>query len=101
MKFLTIYTPAPKQAAVPPSKEHMTEMGKLIDEGMKSGVLLSTGALLPLSKGARVRYSGGNLTVIDGPFTEAKEVIAGFAMLQLNSKEEAIESVKSFLKVAG
>ena len=102
MKFLTIYTPDPKTAAVPPSKEHMDKMGQLIEEGTKAGTLLSTGALLPISKGgARIRSSGGKITVVDGPFAEAKEVIAGFAMLEESSREEAIVSCKRFLKIAG
>ncbi len=102
MKFLTIYTPDKKTAGVPLSKEHMAEMGKFIEESKKSGELLATGGLLPISKGgACVRSSGGKITVTDGPFTEAKELIAGFALLELKSKEEAIESCKRFLKVAG
>ena len=92
MKFLSMYTPDPKTAAGPPSKEHMEEMGKLIEESIKSGVLRETGGLLPVSKGgARVRRSGGEIAVIDGPFTESKELVAGFAVLETKSKEEAIE----------
>jgi hypothetical protein len=80
----------------------MAEMGKLIEESMKAGTLLSTGGLLPLSKGgARIRCSEGNVTIVDGPFTEAKEVIAGFAILQANSREEAIEMVRKFHKIGG
>lgn len=76
-------------------------MGKLIEEGMKSGTLLSTEGLKPSANGARVRLAEGNVTVTDGPFAEAKELIAGFAILQANSKEEAIEMAKGFLQVAG
>ena len=68
---------------------------------MKAGWLLSTEGCLPSALGARVRNANGNLTVTDGPFTEAKEVIGGFALLQANSKEEAIELVKQFLHDAG
>ena len=64
-------------------------------------MLLATEGLQPSSKGARVRFSGGKLTVIDGPFTEAKELIGGFAMIQVKSKEEAIELAKRCLKVVG
>jgi hypothetical protein len=76
-------------------------MGKLIDEGMKSGWLLGTEGCLPSALGARVRFSDGKHTVTDGPFTEAKEVVGGFAILQAKSKEEAIQLVKNFLQVVG
>src|SRR5258708_6781535 len=101
MRFMMMYTPDKDRAGVPPSKEHMAEMAKLIDETTKSGELLATGGLLPISKGGRVRYSGGKLSVTDGPFTESKELIAGFAIMELKSKEDAIESAKRFLKIAG
>jgi hypothetical protein len=98
---MSIYTPSKDTTGVPPSKEHMAEMAKLVDEATKSGELLANGGLLPISKGARVLYSGGKLSVTDGPFTESKELIAGFAILELKSKEHAIESAKRFLKAAG
>jgi hypothetical protein len=79
----------------------MADMGKLIEEMVSSGVLLSTEGCQPSSKGARVRLSGGRFTVTDGPFTEAKELVGGFAILQAKSKEEAIELTKRFLSVAG
>jgi hypothetical protein len=99
MKFLSIYKTAEK--GVPPSQEEMDKMGKLIEDGMAAGYLLGVEGCLPSAMGARVRFSNGKLTVTDGPFTEAKEVIGGFALLQANSKEEAIELVKQFLHVAG
>lgn len=76
-------------------------MGKLIEDMRKSGVLLATEGCLPTAKGARVRLSGGKFTVSDGPFTESKEVVGGFALIQVKSKDEAIEHTKHFLKVAG
>jgi hypothetical protein len=80
----------------------MAEMGKLIEESMKAGTLLLTGGLLPISKGgARVRVSGGEISVLDGPFAEAKELIGGFAVIEAKSKEDAIEMTRRFLKVAG
>jgi hypothetical protein len=79
----------------------MAEMGKLIEEMTNAGVLLATEGCQPTSKGARVRLSEGKFTVTDGPFTEAKEIIGGFAMIQVESKEEAIQWTKRFLKVAG
>ena len=102
MRFMMMYKPARDvETDARPSKEYLAEMDKFIAEETKAGVLLSTEGLQPSSKGARVRLSGGKLTVIDGPFTEAKELVAGFAMVQANSKEEAIEIAKNFLRVAG
>jgi hypothetical protein len=99
MRFLSIYKSA--ERGIPPSPEEMAKMGKLIEDEMKAGTLLATEGCLPSALGARVRSSGGKLTVTDGPFTEAKEVVGGFALLRANSKEEAIESVKNFLRVVG
>jgi hypothetical protein len=79
----------------------MATMGKLVEEGMKAGWLLATEGCLPTKAGARVRRASGKLTVIDGPFTEAKEVVGGFAILKANSKEEAIELARQFLQVVG
>ena len=100
MRFLCIYKPS-KPEGTPPTQEQMHAMGKLIAEDMKSGVLLATEGCLPSSKGARVRMANGKFVVTDGPFTEAKELVGGFALIQAKSKEEAIEHVKRFLKVAG
>jgi hypothetical protein len=99
MRFLSIYKTA--ETGQPPTPEEMAKMGKLVEEGFKSGVLLATEGCLPSIRGARVRSSSGKLTVTDGPFTEAKELIAGFAIINASSKEEAIEITKNFLKVAG
>lgn len=99
MKFLSIYKHA--ETGVPPSQEEMAKMGKLVEEGMKAGWLVATEGCLPSALGARVRNTNGNLTVIDGPFTEAKELVGGFAILRANSKEEAIQMAKDFLKVVG
>jgi len=95
-----LYKPAKKEG-VPPSQHEMAEMGKLIDEMTKAGVLLATEGCQPSSKGARVRLSGGRITVTDGPFTETKELVAGFAMIKVKSKDEAIEWTRRFLNVAG
>jgi hypothetical protein len=99
MKFLSIYKTAERSA--PPSQEEMARMGKLVEDGMKAGFLLATEGCLPSALGARIRMSSGKLTVTDGPFAEAKEVVGGFALLRANSKEEALEMVKNFLQVAG
>ena len=99
MRFLSIYKTT--ERGVPPSQEEMTKMGKLVEDGMKAGFLLATEGCLPSALGARVRISGGKVTVTDGPFTEAKEVVGGFAILRANSKEEAVEMAKNFLQVVG
>jgi hypothetical protein len=100
VRFLCLYKPDKKEGA-PPSQNEMAEMGKLIDEMTRAGVLLSTEGCQPSSKGARVRLSGGKITVTDGPFTESKELVGGFAIIQVKSKDEAIEWTRRFLKVAG
>jgi hypothetical protein len=79
----------------------MAAIGKLTEEMTRAGVILETGGLLPSSKGARVRLAGGKLTVTDGPFSEAKELIGGYAIARLNSKEEAVQMGRDFLKLHG
>jgi hypothetical protein len=99
MRFLSVYKTAERNA--PPTPEEMAKMGKLIEDGMKAGFLLAVEGCMPSATGARVRLSRGSLTVTDGPFTESKEVIGGLAMLQASSREEAVQLVKDFLRVAG
>jgi hypothetical protein len=99
VKFLSIYKNV--ERGTPPTQEEMASMGKLIEEGMKGGWLLSTEGCLPSALGARVRRSAGKVTVTDGPFTESKEVVGGFAILQAKSKEEAIQLAKNFLNAVG
>ena len=82
------------EAGVMPSEELFKEMGKYNEELAKAGVLLAAEGLHPSSKGARVKFSGGRRTVIDGPFAETKELVAGFWLWQVKSREEAIEWVK-------
>jgi hypothetical protein len=82
------------EAGVMPSEELLIEMGKYNEELVKAGVLLAGEGLHPSSKGARVQFSGDKRTVVDGPFAETKELIAGFWMIEVKSKEEAIEWVK-------
>jgi hypothetical protein len=100
MRFLCLYKCA-KPEDVPPTQEEMTAMGKLVEESFKSGRLLAAEGCLPSALGARVRLSQGKYHVTDGPFTESKEVIGGFALIQAKSKEDAIEFIKTFLKIAG
>jgi len=99
MKFLSIYKTA--ETGVLPTQEEMARMGKLVEDGMKAGFLLAVEGCMPSATGARVRLSKGKLSVTDGPFTESKEVIGGFAILQADSKEAAIELVRQFLHAAG
>jgi hypothetical protein len=82
------------EASVMPSEELLTTMGKYMEDLAKAGVLLGGEGLHPSSRGARVEFKGGKPTVIDGPFAEAKELIAGYTMLQVKSEEEALEWVK-------
>jgi hypothetical protein len=99
MQFL-IYDPNYNpEAATPPTPGLMAEMGKFIGEAMQAGVLVSTGALQ--QKGTRLRLSGGKFTVTDGPFIELKELLGGFAVIQVKSLEEAIEWSKRFRKIVG
>lgn len=99
MKFLSIYKHVERNT--PPTPDEMASMGKLVEEGFKAGWLVATEGCLPSALGARVRMDGAKISVTDGPFTEAKEIVGGFAILKANSKEEAIQLAKDFLKVAG
>ena len=95
MRFmLIIKATRDSEAGGLPSPEILTAMGQYNDELVKAGVMLAGEGLQPSSKGARVRFSGKSRTVIDGPFAETKELIAGFWIIQVKSKEEAIEWVK-------
>jgi hypothetical protein len=82
------------EAGVMPSEELLSAMGKYNEELMKAGVLLDLAGLQPSSKGARVKFAGGKRAVVDGPFTESKELIAGYWIIQVKSREEAIEWAK-------
>jgi hypothetical protein len=95
MRFMVIVKATDvSEAGGPPDQEIMTAMGNFNEELVKAGVMLAGEGLQPSSKGARVRFSGKDRTVIDGPFAETKELIAGFWLWQVRSKEEAIEWVK-------
>jgi hypothetical protein len=102
MQFLAYdphYDPNSPEAQVPPSPELMEEMGKFIGEAMQAGVVVTTGTLKP--QGTRLRLSEGKFTVTDGPFIELKELLGGWAVLQVNSLEEAVEWSKRFLQILG
>ncbi len=95
MRFMVIVKATNNsEAGVMPSEKLLAEMGAFNEELVKAGVMLAGEGLQPSAKGARVRFSGGKRTVIDGPFTETKELVAGFWLWQVKSREEAIEWVK-------
>lgn len=95
MRFMIIVKASPdSEAGVMPSKELLTAMGNYNEELVKAGIMLAGEGLHPSSQGARVRFSGDRRTVIDGPFVETKELIAGYWLWQVKSKDEAIEWVK-------
>jgi hypothetical protein len=89
------------EAGKMPSEELLSAMGKYNEELMKAGVLLDLSGLQASSKGARIKFSGGKKTVVDGPFTESKELIAGYWVIQVKSREEAIEWAKRAPNPAG
>lgn len=94
MRFMVIVKTDAASEGEMPSQEVLTEMGKYNEALVKAGVLLAGEGLHPSDKGARVRFSGDRRTVVDGPFSESKELIGGFWLIQVKSKEEAIEWVK-------
>lgn len=95
MRFMVIVkADADTEAGVMPSEQLLAEMGNFNDELVKAGIMLAGEGLHPSSKGVRIRFSGTKRTVIDGPFTETKELIAGFWLIQVKSLEEAIEWFK-------
>jgi hypothetical protein len=83
----------------PPTPELLEAMGKLAEREIKAGRMIDSGGLMPLATGAQVRLTDGKLSVIDGPFVEAKEVIGGYAIFELPGKDEALASVKEFMQL--
>src|SRR5262245_58962117 len=98
MKFLMTYAARSK---APPTPEQMGGIARFSQEMTEAGVLLMTGGLVRPSKGTQVRLSGGKYSVTDGPFAESKELIDGFALIQANSREEAIALCERFMRLAG
>jgi len=96
---MTLWRPAP--TADINSEKMFTEMNKLVEESTKSGVLVATGGWDPRGPAIIVRRDGNNVSITDGPYSEAKEVIAGYAILECRNKEHAIEETKKFMKIAG
>jgi hypothetical protein len=99
MKFFMKTTPDPDAPPAPPSPELMQEMGTFIDESFRNGSLVATGALDPRT--TRIEHRGGRFTVTDGPYSEAKEAVVGWAIVNAESKEAAIELSKRFWKLVG
>jgi hypothetical protein len=97
MRFMSIVTSSHPPA--PPSASMMEAMHKLADREIKAGRMIDTGGLTPLAAGARVHITDGKLSVIDGPFVEAKEVIGGYAIFELRDKEEAVAMAKEFMQL--
>ena len=96
MRFMFIVTSAHK---APPTPELMEAMHKLADREIKAGRMLDSGGLMPVAQGAQVRITDGQLSVLDGPFVEAKEVIGGYAIFELQGKEEAVASAVEFMQL--
>jgi hypothetical protein len=99
MKYLTFIRHAESHRQAGPPAALMEAMGRFVEKSLKSGVLVDTGGLLPSKEGARVRLSGGKITVTDGPFAESKEVIGGWAILKTDSKAEAIRIATEFMEL--
>jgi hypothetical protein len=99
MKYLTFirHSESYRQSGPPPAL--MTAMGHFVEKSLKDGILVDTGGLLPSKDGVRVRLEHGNITVTDGPFTESKEVIGGWAILQTDSKSEAVRIATEFMEL--
>jgi hypothetical protein len=99
MRFLMMTTGSPDSPSSPPDGKQAEEMGRFIEEMSRAGHLLATGGLDP--RATHIKSSGGKITVTDGPYTEAKEAVVGFALVEVRSKEEAIELSKRFYGVVG
>lgn len=101
MRFMIMFrNDGDSEVDVPPCLD-LAEMGRFIEQLTESGVLLGYEGLKPSEKGARVRLNGGRRVVMDGPFTEAKELVAGFALVQVPSREAAVDLAEQFLRIAG
>lgn len=100
MRYLSMIRIDEKRGQAP-SEQLMQDMGKMIEEMTRNGVLISTAGLRPTAEGVRVRLRSGKLSTTDGPFTETKEMIGGYAILEAASMREAVELTKRFLRVHG
>jgi hypothetical protein len=101
MRFLGYTLGDDSMPTAPPSPELYDEMGTFIEEATKAGVIVAAGGLAPSAQGTRITLKDGNFSVLDGPFAEAKELIGGWALMEVRDKDEAIEWTKRFLSVLG
>jgi hypothetical protein len=101
MKFFGYSLGDPNTPVGPASPEEYERMNAFVEEATKAGVLLATGGIAPLSEAVKIKYSGGEFTVLDGPFAEAKELVGGWALMETRDIDEAIEWTKRFLIIAG
>jgi hypothetical protein len=101
MKFLCYTLGDPSVPQPPPPPDMYEKMGAFIEEATKAGSLLATGGVGPIEDAVRVTYADGRFTVLDGPFTEAKELIGGWALLECRDRDEAVEWTRRFLGIAG
>ena len=101
MRYLGYTLGDPSAPVPPPDPELMNKMGEFVEEATKAGVLLATGGVGPLDEAVRVTLADGKFTVIDGPFTEAKELVGGWAVMETRDRDEAIEWTKRFLSIVG
>jgi len=99
MKYLTFIRHSESYRSSPPPAALMQAMGRFVERSLKDGTLVDTGGLLPSKEGVRVRLAGGQITVTDGPFTESKEVIGGWAILKVASKAEAVRIATEFMEL--
>ena len=99
MKYLTFIRHSESHRQTPPPPALMKAMGEFVQKSMKDGILVDTGGLLPSKDGVRIRLAGGKITVTDGPFTEMKEVIGGWAILQTDSRDAAIRVATEFMEL--
>lgn len=97
MRFMMLVKSAENSG--PPPKELMEAIGKLAEDATKGGAMVASGGLAPTAMSTRVQLRGGKVTVTDGPFTEAKEVVGGYAVFDFKSKQEAIESARNFMEL--
>jgi hypothetical protein len=101
MRFLGYTLADPNTPMPPPDPELFAKMGEFVAGATQAGVLLATGGLMPPDQAIKVKYSGGEFTVLDGPFAEAKELVGGWALMEVRDRAEAIEWTKRFLAIAG
>jgi hypothetical protein len=101
MRYFSYMMGDPSAPTPPPSQDLMERMGEFVEEATKAGVLLATGGMAPLDQAVKVTLTDGKFTVLDGPFTEAKELVGGWALTEYRDRDEAIEWTKRFLGILG